>query len=1170
MMRKQMEFETIYSEGGLLPTDLLRRIVDIKGSLPGTRPEDYGLPQGDHITESITPSWNRLRRHWSEFRASTKDLPEGESATGQTNDKWTLPLLRELGFGLLQVAAGPVIEGKTYAISRFAGATPIHLVGCGMSLDKRVEGVRGASRSSPHGLVQEFLNRSQGHLWAIVSNGLRFRILRDNQALSRQSYLEFDLEVMFESEVFSDFVLLWLMAHATRFVAQKDGRPESCWLEEWTKIADEQGTRALESLRGGVEKALQVLGQGFVGNHRNIVLREALRSGTVPLSDLHNQLLRIIYRLIFLFVAEDRTLDGASLLHPYDRSEKGRQARELYVKHYSMARMRELAENIRGSRHGDLWQQFNMLIGAFSGDENFSAMRERLSLPILGSFLWSLGSTKSLNASSATKGEGVVLSNADFLEAIRNLAFTRQGKILRHVDYKNLGAEELGGVYESLLSLTPQVSSDGARFTFAEFAGNERKTSGSYYTPDSLVQCLLDSALDPVVNEAIKGKAGAEAEKTLLNLKVCDPAVGSGHFLVGAAHRLARHLSRVCAQMEGDSEPSPVLYQKALRDVINKCLYGVDINPMSAELCKVGLWLEAMEPGKPLSFLDAHIRCGNSLIGATPKLISEGLPDAAFNPIEGDDKSVCSEAKKRNKQECQGQLTLFSNEAKPWERLGNLASAIYSLDEISDDTIEGIQRKQKKWEEIVNSTGYLNGRFLADAWCASFVWKKTKDNPPMTTADLRKIEESPYHIAPSVRADVEKISKQYQFFHWHLMFPNVFRIPKQNEKPGNEQTGWSGGFDVVLGNPPWERVKLQEKEWFAERSPDIANAPNANARKRMIDKLKTSDSSLYEQFLEDSRKAEGESHFMRNSGFYPLCGCGDINLYAVFVENMRNLIRSSGLIGCVLPSGIATDDTTKFFFQDVMDKKSLVSLYSFENEEFIFPNIHHATRFCLFTAGCGVGPIHSTAEFVFFARQVEHLQDPARRFVLSAVDMVLLNPNTRTCPIFRSSYDAELTKALYRRVPILIKDGPILFNPWNIVFLRMFDMANDSNLFCTRAQLEADGCQLKGNMFIGGANRYLPLYEAKMIHHFDHRWGTYDGQTEAQSNQGKLPELDEAMHLNAELFILPRYWISQVEVDARLKKVWERGWFLGFRDITGATVFRTAIASLLPRAATSG
>ena len=450
---------------------------------------------------------------------------------------------------------------------------------------------------------------------------------------------------------------------------------------------------------------------------KNTALREALRKGEVKLSDFHGQLLRIVYRLIFLFVAEDRDLEGIPLLHPQDKSEKARLARERYAAHYSATRLRELASRIKGSRHGDLWRQFQLIVGALSGDDRFATLRGALALPPLGSMLWNPASTALLNGPGLAvpqpstlnpqPGDGTELSNVDFLEALRHLAFIRKDKILRPVDYKNLGSPEFGGVYESFLALTPQISGDGARFTFAEFAGNERKTSGSYYTPDSLVQCLLDSALDPVVQERLADaerlaksdwaavekeiqsdpvkrnyvlafltkRAGAArgatgdalkrawdsippatrrwqlSEEGILAIKVCDKACGSGHFLVGAGHRLARHLARVRALAAGESEPSPLLYQTALRDVIGHCLYGVDINPMAVELCKVTLWLEALEPGKPLSFLDHHIRCGNSLLGATPELIRGGIPDEAYEAIEGDDKEACSALKKQNKRE---------------------------------------------------------------------------------------------------------------------------------------------------------------------------------------------------------------------------------------------------------------------------------------------------------------------------------------------------------------------------------------------------------------------------------------------------------------------------------------------------------------------------------------
>ena len=1123
MPRPNQEFQTVRSEGGLLPPDLLRRLLDRHSALAGTRPEDYGLSPGERVNEVITHSWNRLRRHYGEFRAAAANLPEGEAGTGLTNDKWSLPLLRELGFGFLPASAGPEIGGRTYAIRRFFGPVAVHLVGRGLSLDRRAAGQRGAAAANPHGLVQEFLNRSDGHLWAIVSNGLRLRILRDNQALSRQSYIEFDLEAMFAGEVYSDLVLLWLVVHASRFVPREGERPETCWLEQWTREAEQQGARALGELRGGVERALRILGRGFTSHPRNAALRERLRTGALSPDGFHGQLLRVVYRLIFLFVAEDRTLDGQSLLHPRDDSDGARAAREAYAAHYGTARLRHLAGRIKGSRHGDLWRQFRLLADALSGEPDLETARRRLALPALGSFLWSRESTPELNDAE--------LTNHDFLEALRHLAFTRQNKILRPVDYRNLGTEELGGVYEGLLALTPQVSGDGADFTFAEFAGNARKTSGSYYTPDSLVQCLLDSALDPVVKEAVRGKTGADAERAILDLKVCDPAVGSGHFLVGAAHRLARHLARVRAHAAGESEPSPLLYQHALRDVIGRCLYGVDMNPMAAELCRVSLWLEALEPGKPLSFLDHHIRVGNSLLGTTPELIEAGLPDDAFKPLQGDDRKICTGLRRRNKaeRESRQQDMGYLMVAEPSAEYDTLASRIRWIDESPDDTLGEVRGKEAQFRRLVVSGEYRHRQLVADAWCAAFVQPKgvgAGRDPALciTTDTLRGLEADPEGLAPAQRREVERLAREYQFFHWHLAFPEVF------------EDGGGGGFDCVLGNPPWERVKLQEKEWFAERSPEIANAPNAAARKRMIRALADDDPELYRAFLDALRQSEGWSHLMRNTGRYPLCGRGDINLYAVFAEAMRTVLNDRGRAGCVLPTGIATDDTTKRFFQDVVKTRALASLFDFENKGIFFPDVHRNYKFCLFTAGRGLRPTVDRAEFVFFAHAVDALRDPERRFALTPDDIALLNPNTRTCPIFRSSQDAELTKAIYRRVPVLIRearDGQAEENPWGIRFSAMFHMANDSHRFHTRERLEADGWKLAGNVFRKGGAEYLPLYEAKMIHQFDHRWASYrvEGGKTVSVN---VPLQDKQ---DPTFAVLPRYWVEAREVHERIAKL---------------------------------
>jgi hypothetical protein len=335
------------------------------------------------------------------------------------------------------------------------------------------------------------------------------------------------------------------------------------------------------------------------------------------------------------------------------------------------------------------------------------------------------------------------------------------------------------------------------------------------------------------------------------------------------------------------------------------------MNPMAAELCKVSLWIEALDPGRPLSFLDQRIQVGNSLLGATPALLRAGIPDDAFKPIEGDDRKVCSEYRKYNKKERETEQRRFVDQYdRPWwRRLGDLATSVRNLDDISDESIEGVREKEKLYEDFVRSSGYMFGQFWADAWCAAFVWKKTKDGLAPITEDLfREIEKNPNVAPATVKKEVGRLQEQYQFFHWHLAFPGVFRIPPDAGTLENQKAGWNGGFDIVLGNPPWERIKLQEKEYFATRRPDIAGAPNAAARSRLIAALAQEDPTLLAAFLDDRRRAEGESHFVRDSARYPLSGRGDVNTYAIFAETNRLIMGPSGRVGCIVPSGIATDD----------------------------------------------------------------------------------------------------------------------------------------------------------------------------------------------------------------------------------------------------------------------
>ena len=1147
-MSHRQPFLNIRTEGALLPSDILGRLME-GANLPGLKPEDYHLGAGEKINEAISRSWTRLLSLWAGFRKAKTALPASDLGTTLTRERWLLQLFQELGYGRLIGASPFEIDEKTYPISHLWQGqhykVPIHLVSFRADLDKRSEQrIQGASKASPHGMVQEFLNRSEHDLWAFVSNGLKLLILRDNASLTRQAYVEFELEGIFEGEAYADFRLLWMVCHQSRLEGTAKDRPETCWLEQWSKQAQTDGRRALDQLRVGVQKALENLGTGFIAHKSNQSLRDRLQAGELQKQDYYRQLLRLIYRLIFLFVAEDR-----DLLHFPGASEE---ARSLYARFYSGQRLRRMAERTRGGRHADLWVAMRLIFAKLGDDHGCP----ELGLPALGGFLFGAEAMPDL--------ESAELANEHLLLAIRNLALVKDRSGWRLVDYRNLGSEELGSVYESLLELNPTMELPAGIFALDTVAGNQRKTSGSYYTPDSLVQCLLDSALDPVVEQAIKGKTAVEAEKAILALKICDPAVGSGHFLVGAAHRLAKHLALVRAQAQGESEPSPLYYQRALRDVIGHCLYGVDVNPMAAELCRVSLWLEAIEPGKPLSFLDHHIRVGNSLLGATPALLAEGIPDEAFTPIEGDDKEICSRFKKLNKTEKIGYRRLFAATTEPWERLGDLAASMTHLDDAPDDSIEAVRNKERMYEAMVRSGNYIDGQFWADTWCAAFVWRKTREfNHPITEEDFRRIEHNPHACDAWMRNEIIHLSQQYQFFHWHLAFPDVFHMPAPDKEAENEQAGWNGGFDVVLGNPPWERVKLQEKEWFAGFRPDIANASNAAVRRRMVLALAKEDPLLYKAFQEELRQVEGEALFIRFSDRYPLCGRGDVNTYSAFAETNRSLISLTGRVGCIVPTGIALDLTTKDFIQAIVDGKELVSLLSFENEEFIFPAVHHFTKFCLLTLA-GTACTQLASDFLFFARQVSAIHEENRHFSLTAAEIALLNPNTKNCCTFRSKTDSEITKKIYRNAPVLIREAVSDGNPWDISFLRMFDMASDSGSFvATEGIASVFAGQSGEGLSTLRATEYLPFYEGKFIWQYNHRFSGYEGREEGRGHR-VLPESRYDFLQDPTSMVTPYYWVRSEEVKSRIPAHWPFEWIMGWRDVTTAITERTVVATFMP------
>ena len=1117
---------TVRTEGAILPPDLLQRVLDLDRTLPGLTPEAYHLASGESFGEATSRAWQRLQAPWAIFKAVREKLPETDTGTTVTRQRWLLPLFQELGYGRLTQTAAVKADGMDFSVfSNWGGRVPIHLVGCSVDLDSRTAGIRGAAKVSPHGLVQDLLNRSDSHLWGFVSNGLLLRVQRDNLSLTRQSFVQFDLEAMFEGGAYSDFALLWMVCHQSRVEAEK---PEQCLLEQWSKLAQEEGARALENLRQGVEASIVALGQGFLAHEGNRDLRERLRTGTLSTQDFYRQLLRLVYRLIFLFVAEDREV--------LQSNEAAPEARDLYQRYYSTKRLRSLASRRRGTRHGDLFVALRLVMDGLGGEKDCLP----LALPALGSYLWSRQALPDLHEAS--------LSNEHLLNAVRALALSSEEGALRPVDYKNLGAEELGSVYESLLELHPQLHLEAAEFLLDTAAGNERKTTGSYYTPDSLIQCLLDSALNPVLEEAAKKP---KPEQAILDLKVCDPACGSGHFLIGAAHRIAKRLASV---RTGDDEPSPEAVRTALRDVIGRCLYGVDLNPMAVELCKVSLWMEALEPGKPLSFLDHHIRCGNSLLGTTPALMAKGIPDEAFTPIEGDDKEACRQLKKRNKAEREAFIKpdLWASEAAAtYEAIETQARTLSTL---PDESLHAVKEKEMRFGQLEDSTAYRRARIAADAWCAAFVWNKAigpegrvADPKPITHDVLISLQEDLDKVPIDTIQEVERLADRYHFFHWHLAFPEVFA---------------GGGFDVVLGNPPWDKVELLEREWFAERRPDIANAQTAAKRKSRIEALRSEDKALYALYRDAVRTIDAQRHFMRDSGRYPLCSTGRTNLYSIFAEAGRNSVTQGARVGFILPSGIGTDDSTKTFFRDLLVKQQLVSFYDFENGRGIFPAVQGNVKFCLFTLASGGIPYFEIAAQL---DDVGQLKDPSVKYWLSLKEVELINPNTCNAPTFTSARDALINTSIYTLFRVLVSEGPPEQNPWG-VSLRQghFNMTSDSGHFKTSNELEALGCSLVGNHFIKERLSFVPLCEAKLVFQYDHRAATFSGTSELDRyrTHAGTREITAIQHQDAGSVVSPRYWVSKelFEKEARGAR-----WFLVFRDIISAVAdARSLVATIVP------
>ena len=1124
-------------EGSLFLPDILEKAALGQGRLQTDT--DYGLPKGLRLRDEASRAFQIASAQWRTFAAL---LERSDFNPQRASVQFVSELLRDaLAYPAVAAVSGVPIGDRTYPITHLAspapaaqaaGAKPVAIVVAphNQSLDDpdprfAVQG-SGAKRKSPFQLAQEFLNASPAHEWALVSNGRTLRLLRDAATLTRPSYLEVDLQDLLAGQRFVEFRSAWHLLQASRAglldLAAEDAAkapPPVAWAT-WQQAGQDEGTRVREGLRRGVTEALITLGQGFIQNPANDALRVKLQTGGLTRDDYFAQLLRLVYRFIFLFTAEERGLVPTTAQAGDDdaTAQARHAAAQLYAEGYAMARLRDLALRRRAqNRHNDVWQAVRVVFRGLGKGQ------PRLGLPGLGGLF---ADTQCPDLDEAS------LSNAALLVTIKSLRWTTTaGGSLTPISYHNMDTEELGSVYESLLELVPDPDVHNRSFGFVGItsegstAGNERKTSGSYYTPKSLVQELIRSALDHVIEDRV-AKNPERPVEALLSLRVVDPACGSGHFLLAAARRIAE---RVAALRSADGAVTPQAYRHAMREVVARCIFGVDRNPMAIELARTALWIEGFEEGRPLGFLDHHLQVGDALLGLTDlKALEHGIAKDAFKVLSGDDKTICKELTKANSTALKDlekkRVAKAFGQLDVAHQADSGLAALQAIEAMPEGDTEQIAAKAQAYDAYL--TQARTGRLAqaANQLLGAYLLPKTEataDAIPTTATLYLTLQGMPLQqVQLAVQTAANDACNKARVLHWPLAFPQVFA---------------AGGFDCVLGNPPWERIKLQEEEFFATRHTAIAEAKNKAERSQRIQWLSEgmlaqhlfpgdtshhtpaesdAERRLYDEFITARRTAEATSLFAHvkgeDGGRYPLTGVGDVNTYALFAETISRVTNPSGRAGFIVPTGIATDDSTKAYFGHITQKGRLVSLYDIENRDAVFPSVHRSFKFCLLTLGAA-----KQAEFVCFVTQVDQLDDPRRRFKLTPEEFQLINPNTLTCPVFRSERDAELTKKIYRIAPVLIGEANPNGNPMGITFhTRLFHMAEDSHLF-----------------FGEPGDDRLPLYEAKMAHQFDHRWATYQSPTE---NSRELTDSEKA---DFDFSVTPRYWVSAAAVKNRLSKM---------------------------------
>ena len=1046
----------------------------------------------------------------------------------------------------------------------------------GLPLDARDTDGGNRSRTA-HGQILRYLSTAESETdgdlhWGFLTNGGVWRLYDYRSRPRATAYYEADLGGMLESGDDDRLRVFYLLFRRDSFVL-RDGA-----------VATFLDTALAEGRRYEEQVAQDLSSVVFEKVFPKLVEALADASGE-SLSDVRHAALIFLYRLLFVLYAEDRGLLPVNDSR-YDDYGLRKRVRDDIAER---TRNQDAFSTVAASYYDHLTTLCMIIDG---GDKS-------IGLPPYNGGLFA--------SDAAPLLETVRLPDAAIAPIVHDLSHAETDEGRRFVNYRDMSVQQLGSIYERLLEQEPTRDDDGKIAVRPN--SYARKDSGSFFTPQELVDLIVDRTLKPLAEERLaafearsrelKGDRRPKPERladlrkldpaeAVLDLKVLDPAMGSGHFLVTAVDFLSDYIAELVEYvpavpewLEGEYESPLVRRVEAIREdilrragesdwvideslltdqaiirrmVLKRCIYGVDKNPLTVELAKVSLWLHSFTVGAPLSFLDHHMRCGDSLIGmrvwdARDEIRRLGGLSAA-SAVAGAEAATAGmqrieEMSDADVAEVRESAALFRGVEHTTATLRGLLDFLCGL--------RWLTAGMKRRERIEYESPLVD--FLEQN--SQNAYELLAHGPGAVDAVSPGSEEISAADFEAMWSDARAVADREGFLHWEVAFPGVWH--------GWQDVRPRGGFDAVFGNPPWDRIEQQEVEWFAIRDNEVALASTGAMRKALIKRRMDEGDELALEYEKVRESAATFRAMARSYGDYPLLSGGRINLYSLFVERAMSLVKPEGFVGLLTPSGIYADKTASRFFQSVSTSGRVGGLFDFENRKIFFKDVHASFKFCVLVFG-GEGRRFDETECAFFLHDTATVKDPERCFPLAPDDFARVNPNTGTAPVFRTRRDAEITRRIYERHPVLVdrSDGGER-RVWPVRYSQgLFNMTSDSHLFRTAAQLESAGFYpVQGNRWKRGDELYLPLYQGRMIWHFDHRANSVLFNPASTHNPYLSEEVTDEQHANPNFVPQPRYWVSGDLVELELRE--DRGFVLAFRDITNPTNKRTMVASLIPR-----